>query len=330
MNKLFKAILLSVFVPFAACKGQTADQLDTVPANSEEELPQKTNEVIIKAGDLGGLYIEADQNAPIILIIPGSGPTDLNGNSPLGIKANSYALLAQALAKRGVSTVRVDKRGLFSSAEAGDPNAVTVDIYAKDYSLWVDEVTSQTGAECVYLLGHSEGALMASAAANINAKVCGQILVAGVGRSFGEVLREQLKANPANIIIMKEALATIEKLEAGERVDTEDMNFALRPLFRAEVQDHMISLMQSDPSKIAADANVKTLIIQGETDLQTSVEDAKKLAEATGGTLVIVPGVNHVLKQAPKSRLKNLKTYRQADLPISTEVVDAIADFVGH
>jgi len=328
MNKLFKIVFLAALVPFAACKEQTAAQLDTVPVASEEELSQKTNEVVIKAGDLGGLYIEAEQNAPIVLIIPGSGPTDLNGNSPLGIKANSYALLAEGLAKRGVSTVRVDKRGLFSSADAGDPNAVTVDIYAKDYSLWADRITAQTGAECIYLLGHSEGALMASAAANLNAKVCGQILVAGVGRSFGEVLREQLKANPANIIIMKEALATIEKLEAGERVKTEDMNFALKPLFRAEVQDHMISLMQADPSKIAADANVKTLIIQGETDLQTSVEDAKTLAEATNGTLVIVPGVNHVLKEAPKSRRKNLKTYRQADLPISAEVVDAVAEFV--
>ena len=87
--------------------------------------------------------------------------------------------------------------------------------------------------------------------------------------------------------------------------------------------------MQIDPSKIAVDAKVKTLIVQGETDLQTSVKDAKILAEATGGTLVIVPGVNHVLKQAPKGRLKNLKTYRQPDLPISTEVVDAVAEFVG-
>ena len=328
MNKLFQAMLLSALVPFAAaCQAQKSAKLDDVPATLEEVI--STNEIVVNAGELGGLYIEAGQNAPIVLIIPGSGPTDLNGNNPLGVKANSYALLAQALEKRGVSTVRVDKRGLFSSAAAGDPNAVSMNIYAKDYSLWVDTMIAKTGVECIYLLGHSEGALMASAAANLNANVCGQILVSGVGRSFGEVLREQLKANPANFIIMKEALATIEKLEAGERVETEDMHFALRPLFRAEVQDYIISLMQIDPSKIAVDAKVKTLIVQGETDLQTSVKDAKILAEATGGTLVIVPGVNHVLKQAPKGRLKNLKTYRQPDLPISTEVVDAVAEFVG-
>ncbi len=64
--------------------------------------------------------------APLALIIPGSGPTDSDGNNPLGVRASTYKLLAQDLAARGVATVRIDKRGMFASAAAvADPNAVT-------------------------------------------------------------------------------------------------------------------------------------------------------------------------------------------------------------
>ena len=55
---------------------------------------------------------------PVFLIVPGSGPTDRDGNSPLGIAAAPYRLLAEALAKRGYPSVRIDKRGMFGSEGA--------------------------------------------------------------------------------------------------------------------------------------------------------------------------------------------------------------------
>jgi len=324
---------LALFIAFGllnACNAlEASSKTENQPADDLRSEQQSTvNETLITAGALSGLHIDAGTDSPIILIIPGSGPTDLNGNNPLGVEAQTYRLLARALKTNEISTVRVDKRGMFSSEGAGNPNDVTVDIYAEDYSLWIDTITQKTGANCIYVLGHSEGALMASAAANLNKKVCGQILVSGVGRSFGEVLREQLRANPANFIIMKEAESIIGKFEAGETVPTENMHKAFRPLFGEHIQGFMISIMQTNPADLAAGANVKTLIVQGETDLQTSVEDAEALASATGGTLVIVPGVNHVLKAAPLNRRKNLKTYRDPNLPISQDVIDVITDFV--
>jgi len=294
---------------------------ETVQTSAYPDIPMKT-------GNLSGLYKSAGEKRPVVLIIPGSGPTDLNGNNTMGIKSDVYKQLAESLAERGVSSVRVDKRGMFSSAAAGNPNDVTVDIYAQDYSNWVHEIRSSTDGSCIYILGHSEGALMGSAAAVLNSDVCGLILVAGVGRSFGDVLREQLKSNPANIFIQKEAFAAIEKLEAGEMVETEDMHIALKPLFYEDVQGFLISIMGVDPASIGKTANKRTLVIQGETDLQVSVSDAEILAGATGGKLVLIPGVNHILKEAPMNRRKNLKTYKNPDLPISTDVVNAIVDFV--
>ena len=321
--------LVSLTCVLTGCVAQDSGESSDETASNEVKTTESiSNETIIKSGALSGLHINAGAGSPIMLIIPGSGPTDLNGNNALGVKANTYKLLAEALAEQGISTVRVDKRGMFSSDAAGDPNTVTLEIYAKDYSNWVNTIRDKTGAECVYVLGHSEGALMASATANINQHICGIILVSGAGRTFGDTLREQLKANPANFFILKEAFAAIDQLEAGERVETKGMHEALTPLFAGPVQDFLISIITVDPSKVAAQADTKTLIVHGETDIQTSVADAELLANATGGELVLVEGINHVLKSAPFNRRKNIKTYSDPDLPISAEVVDAISIFV--
>ncbi|HYC97794.1 hypothetical protein [Brevundimonas sp.] len=46
----------------------------------------------------------------VAVILPGSGPTDRDGNSPSGVNAGSYRLLAEGLAEHGVATLRIDKR----------------------------------------------------------------------------------------------------------------------------------------------------------------------------------------------------------------------------
>ena len=57
---------------------------------------------------------------PVVLIIPGSGPTDMDGNSAaLPGKNNSLRYLAEGLAGKGIASLRYDKRGIASSASAG-------------------------------------------------------------------------------------------------------------------------------------------------------------------------------------------------------------------
>jgi pimeloyl-ACP methyl ester carboxylesterase len=284
--------------------------------------------VEIAAGNLHGTLLSPRENAPVVLIVPGSGPTDRDGNSPLGVRANSYRLLAQALAKEGIASVRVDKRGMFGSAAAGDPNAVTVEKYADDYRAWIDAIRAQTGRKCVWLLGHSEGALMVSATAEGRKDVCGLILVAGMGRKMGDVLREQLKANPANAMLLDQAFAAIADLEAGRHVDTSGMHSALAPLFAPQVQDFLISVFATDPVDLVRRARVKTLVVQGATDLQVTEEDARLLNDAPRTKLEFIKGMNHILKEAPEDRAANLATYTNPTLPLHPRLVRKIEDFI--
>ena len=284
-------------------------------------------------GDLAGtLEGTLAQGTPAVLIVPGSGPTDRDGNSPLGITAQTYKLLAEALAQRGIASVRIDKRGMFGSAAAvPDPNDVTVDDYVADIESWADTISQASRGQCVWLLGHSEGGLMTmAAAAKDPSRYCGLLLVASVARNLGDVLRAQLAANPANAPLLPEIDAIIAKLKAGESVPAAGMNPALVLLFAPQVQSFLGSVFRQEPAELIAAHDLPVLILNGTADLQTPAADARALASARpDATLVIVERVNHVLKQVPDDpRAANLATYADPDLPLAPGVVDAIVEVV--
>lgn len=313
-----------------ACSDSTGTNVqdDTSAPVEAAQMIERIDQIMIMEGGLSGLYRNAGEGTPVMLIVPGSGPTDQNGNSPLGIKANSYGLLADGLQAEGISTLRVDKRGQFSSANAGDPNAVSVDLYAEDYVNWAAKLSSDAGQDCIWLLGHSEGGLMVlAAAAKDSSNICGLILAAAPGRPMGDVLRDQLRANPANEPVLDDAIGAIEALEAGETVDVSAFHPGLRGLFNPVIQDYLISLFAVDPAQLVAEVDVPILVLQGDRDLQISVDDAELLVEA-GADLVLLPTVNHLLKVSPEDQAGNYATYSDPDLPLAETVVPAIAAFV--
>lgn len=274
----------------------------------------------------------ASAAAPVVLIVPGSGPTNRDGNNPLGMKAATYRLLAQTLAERGVASVRIDKRGMFGSAAAvPDANAVTMDAYADDVGAWIGAIRRRTGASCVWLGGHSEGGLVALVAADRpGLPICGLVLIATAGRPLGEVIRAQLRADPAAAALLPAAEPVIAALEAGKRVEPAAIPPPLLGLFAPQVQGFLISELVLDPARLAARVAVPMLIVQGENDLQVGMEDARRIAAAAPAAwLASFPGVNHVLKQVPADdRMANLGAYANPDLPLAPGLADSIAAFV--
>jgi len=282
-------------------------------------------------GPLAGTYLNAGAKTPVVLIIPGSGPTDRDGNNSMGITAAPYKLLAEGLQARGVSSVRVDKRGMFGSkAAVADANKVTISDYASDVHSWVTAIRKRTAAKCVWVLGHSEGALVALVAAQKPDRICGAVLVSGAGRKLSDVIREQLRSNPANAPLLDSAMAALATLDRGEKVDVTGMSPALLTLFRPQVQDYLIDMFRQDPPKLAASAKRPLLIVQGERDIQTSTTDAKALAAAQPkAKLVLIPAMNHVLKDvATDDRSANLATYADPSAPVDKTLVETIAKFV--
>lgn len=261
------------------------------------------------------------------LIIAGSGPTDRDGNSPLGVSASSYRLLAEGLAAQGIATVRTDKRGVGESAAALTAEAdLRFTHYSDDARAWAAETARLTGQPCAWLIGHSEGALVALVAvAGGDEAVCGLVLLAGPGRPIGAVLREQLANAPEPL--RSQAGAILGELEAGRPVT--DVPPQLAALFRPSVQPYMISWLPLDPAALVAAWDGPVMIGQGTTDIQVGLTDANALAAARpDARLAIWEGVNHLLKIAPADRAANMATYRDPTLPLAPGVVDDVAGFI--
>ena len=150
----------------------------------------------------GTLLTPEGQTRAAAVILPGSGPTDRDGNSPaFGIQAATYRLLAEGLAERGIATVRIDKRGIGESAAAGPAEAdLRFSAYADDARAWAAEAAAKTGRPCAWLIGHSDGALVALAA------VAGLGDVDAISLSLaGQVSSNGITAHNAALAIVRRA-----------------------------------------------------------------------------------------------------------------------------
>ncbi|MFC5372384.1 alpha/beta hydrolase [Brevundimonas faecalis] len=276
----------------------------------------------------GTLLTPEGQAKAVAVILPGSGPTDRDGNSPqFGIRASTYRLLAEGLAEHGVASIRIDKRGVGESAAAGPAEAdLRFSAYADDARAWATEAAMKAGRPCAWLIGHSEGALVALAAVGGgDDKVCGLILLSGAGRPAGAVLREQLASLPEPLKTRADAVLT--ELEAGRTVA--DPPAELAALFRPSVQPYLISWLALDPARLAAAYDGPILVGQGATDIQVGVADAQAIKAAQPrADLAVWEGVNHVLKTAPADRAANIAVYMDPSLPLAPGVVDTTAAFI--
>ncbi|MFG1400775.1 alpha/beta hydrolase [Xanthobacter sediminis] len=269
--------------------------------------------------------------APLVLILSGSGPVDRDGNLPHA-RNDSLKLLAHGLAARGTATLRIDKRGIAASAAgSGREEDLRFGTYVDDALSWLDVLTARARAAGlspgpVFLIGHSEGALVATLAAR-RAAVDGLILIAGAGRPACAVVARQLEDAGVPEMLRARSGRICAALERGE--PAADVPPELAALYRPSVQPYLMSWLPLDPAAALAQVSVPVLVVQGTHDLQISMADAERLAAARpAARLVPVPGMNHVLKTAPAARDANLATYMNPALPLAAALVPTLADFI--
>ena len=328
----------------AACSAVLA-LVGTAPAGADATSPGIGPSRAISApgpeGELAGtLLLPATGRAPYdtVLILPGSGPVDRDGNAAGAISAAPYRLLAEGLAASGIASVRVDKRGLGASRGAGDGNDVTLDAYADDVESWLGAIASVPELSGdAWLAGHSEGAMVAVVTAAREPRgVHGLALLAAPGRPIGVLLREQLADNPANAPILEQAYDAIGTLERGGRVDTDALHPSLAAgLFHERVQGYLGELVRFDTAAAlgalgSGDDPLPVLIVHGGRDIQVSDEDARALVVARpDAELVTIADMNHVLKRVGSDdRDANVATYADPHLPVVPAAVEALAAFV--
>ncbi|MCV6615517.1 MAG: lysophospholipase [Cellvibrionaceae bacterium] len=273
----------------------------------------------------GSLLLGADGSEKIMaLIIAGSGPTDRDGNNPV-MRNNSLKMLAEGLAARGIASLRYDKRGVSRSAAAGAREQdLRFDHYWQDAAAWLALLRQRPGVETLIVIGHSEGSLLGMLAAQ-RQPVDLFISLAGGGQSADKILLRQLSVQAPHLIA--DAEQAIAKIKQGSPVSPKGE--VLSNLFRPSVQPFLASWFRYDPALELAKLRVPVLLVQGETDVQVSVADALALQRAKpNAKLVVLKGMNHILKPAPPNYRDNIKTYRMASLPLASGLIDSLHAFI--
>ena len=294
-------------------------------AFSQEKIEFSKTDIEINSLLKGTLYspLKQSKKTNLVILIAGSGPTDRDGNQK-GLTNNSLKLLAEALANNGIAVYSYDKR-IFAQIASGklDEASLSFDNFIDDAKAVIQYFKNQKKFHSITIAGHSEGALIGMVAADGNAD--GYISIAGAGRPIDEVLVEQIgKQAP---FLKEEVQKNLETLKSGTTFELK--NQMLASLFRASVQPYMISWIKYNPQSEIKKLHVPTLLINGDKDIQVSVNDAQLLQQAKPeAQLKIISNMNHIFKEIKGDEAENKASYTNPDLPISKELPMIITTFI--
>ena len=273
----------------------------------------------------GTLYAPIKQNntTKLVILIAGSGPTNRDGNQ-IGLTNNSLKLLAESLVKNGIAVYSYDKR-IFAQMAAGklDEASLSFDNFIDDAKAVVLYFKNQKKYHSIIIAGHSEGALIGMIAANGNADA--YISIAGAGRPIDEVLLEQIGKQAS--FLKEEVEKNLATLKSGNTFELK--NQMLASLFRASVQPYMISWIKYNPQYEIKKLQIPSLLINGDKDIQVSVQDAQLLQQVKpDAQLQIIPNMNHIFKVIQGDDAENKASYTNPELPICTELTSIITTFI--
>ena len=243
-------------VRFAGSAGATLDGMLTLPTRSEI------------------------QYVPGVVLIAGSGPTDRDGNNPyVPERIDLLREIAALLADSGIAALRYDKRGIgASSRPVWSADDASLDAQERFFA-WDNFVGDVRAAHAELLrhdeikkhatglVGHSEGGLLAIAAAAAmgTSRPHALVLLSTPGRMLREIVRAQLWRNaPA---FAAEAERTMAAIEASGRMP-DGISRELQPLFPPYGGAFFKGALGFDPAAALARLDNPCLLLHGADDRQ--------------------------------------------------------------
>ena len=248
---------------------------------------------------------------PLVIIVAGAGPTDRNGNNyNVPGKCDSLKSLALALKDLGIASYRYDKRGAGESyILAGAEVDSRFDDYIDDAEAVFKAFESDARFSKILLIGHTEGALVAAAAAEKLASAAakapdGLVLLCASGKTAVESVNEGLATSPDDK--KAEAAAIMDALEAGKTYPDPSAYFG--DFFRPSFQPYLASWFRYDIKKEIAAWKGGLLLVQGNRDFQVTMAEFASLAAARPeAPALVLESMNHALKDVPRRPRRELR-----------------------
>ena len=255
-----------------------------------------------------------ERSAPAVVFVHGSGPNDRD--ETLGPN-HLFRDLADSLASAGIASLRYDKRTYVYRAETATLSGgrLDYDLETVDDAVCAIELLRHTGGidpQRIYVVGHSQGAMLAPRIAARSGKAAGCVMLAAPARTLDVLLHEQLRH-----------LAPLGGKTAEEADSTADSMWNKLPA------DYRAMAATYDPVAEAAALGVPMLFLQGGNDYQVTSADFSLYQEALCGNpnarILFLPEVDHLMRPLAKQAVP--ADYARF-VPISGKAVREIIKFL--
>src|SRR5262245_22663817 len=320
-----------VMLTIALCVFATAVGMLTQVEGQAQTVANKFTEREVTFAGSGGLQLHGTLvlpanrkgKVPGVLLLPGSGPTDRNGNQPPAFVTDLLKQIAERLAAEGIASFRFDKRAAHSYVSSFPSTVAALNEFFSWENFIGDtkaafaflQAQPEVDAKRTVLAGHSEGAMFAVQLASDldgapNAPA-GLILISSPGRPLGVIVVEQADASLKRSGVTGDAAKpyddymqlAINQL-AKEGTIPPNPPQGLGALFPPSAAKLLRVELVFDPAKVLSGFNKPVLLIQGEKDIQISaardfpvLESVLKTRKRGTYEAFVVPSASHNLKK---------------------------------
>ena len=303
------------------------------------------NEISFDSGDIplsGTMNLPSEEGTfPCVLMIHGSGRFDRDENNP-HMKIDAFNTIADHLAEKGIASLRYDKRGCGKSGGSFE-TAGFYDLVQDGMAAYRYLVThTSINKDKIFLLGHSEGAMIAPKIYLSYPAIAGLILLAVPVKNLEDSLKYQTKLIKDDVENGKGLARLINKViwkiirydpvkawqaifEKTKDTDKDSFRYKGQKINAKWLREHI----EYDPKYTICNVNCPILSITGDKDIQVDPQDAASVADLAKGPVEyhIVSNLTHILRpdDGPPSLFNYKKLLKQG---IDQRVLDLISVWI--
>src|SRR5262245_2810498 len=275
-----------------------------------------TRELSVRSGDVvlaGTLWLPAQEPSAVVLMHPGSGPSDRHNDV-------FFPPIREHLVREGIAVCSFDKRGVGGST--GNWREAAIEAQAGDALAAVGTLAGEVVAP-IGLFGHSQGGWVGVEAASRRTDLAFVVTSSGPGVTPGEQerysARTRLERNGASEAELADGLRSFDALlemvraevalaDVADRMDA--ARLVLPPGFElAEEADWelMRALVDYDPRAPLERIRIPVLALLGAEEPSVPVDGSIAVYEAAGEPelleVLVLPGADHRMQVGDPPRL---------------------------
>ena len=236
---------------------------------------------------------------PAVVLVHGSGPQDrdetIGPNKP-------FLDIARTLAAQGIAVLRYDKRTKARPQDFAGGNFGVDDETTNDAVIAVDALrkTDDIDPKRIFVLGHSQGGMLAPRIAAVSGHVAGLILMAAPSRPLLDILIEQNRRLAAlnDGKIDDAERAAINAIIEQVRITRDPKTAATSPTVMGQPAGYWRSIEAVDAVSEAQQVRLPMLLLQGARDIQVVDADWQNwrdaFADDADATFKLYPKLNHL------------------------------------